>query len=148
MVVVVWGIAAGLYFLRTGRFPVPLPDFERDALAHDLEELTVAGDVLFEYRSTVIRSEGERLLDGVARLLVAHPGFDVFVDGHADSTGEPDDNRVLSQRRAEAVVTYLVGAGVPADQLTARGYGDIRPRAVNDTDEGRALNRRVEFTLP
>ena len=143
----VWAVAAGLYYLRTGTFPLPLPQFERDALAHDLAELTVEGDVLFEYRSTAIRPGGQDLLDEIAVLLVDHPDFEVFVDGHADSSGNAVDNRALSQRRAEAVVAYLVEVGVPADQLTPRGFGDTRPRSDNLTDAGRTLNRRVEFTL-
>ncbi len=147
LAVLVWSVAAGLYFLRTGRLPIPLPDFERDALAHDLEELTVDGDVLFEYRSTRIRDGGHEVLAGVADLLLAHPDFDVFVDGHADATGEAEDNRVLGLRRAEAVVAELVGLGVPTDRLSPRGFGEARPRATNDTDAGRALNRRVEFVL-
>lgn len=145
--IVVWAVAAALYFARTGRLPIPLPDFERDALAHDLEQLTVDGDVLFAYRSAAILDGGTATLDEVADLIVAHPNFAVYVDGHADSTGENEYNQELSLRRAEAVVTYLVAAGVDPGQLAPRGFGETRPRAPNTSPEGRADNRRVEFTL-
>lgn len=145
--VVAWLIVAALYFMRTGRLPIPVPRFERDALAHDLEELTVDGDVLFAYRSATILDGGAEILDRVAELVAAHPDFGIYVDGHADATGEDEYNRALSLRRAEAVVAHLVDRGVTAGRLLARGFGESRPRAPNDTPEGRAANRRVEFTL-
>jgi outer membrane protein OmpA-like peptidoglycan-associated protein len=95
----------------------------------------------------VILPPGATVLDEVADLVGAHPDFGVFVDGHADSTGDAEYNRALSLRRAEAVVVYLVNRGVTESQLRARGFGESAPRASNATDEGRARNRRVEFRL-
>ena len=146
-VIAAWAIAASLYFARTGRLPIPIPRFERDALAHDLEVLTVEGDVLFAYRSAVILPAGTAVLDEVADLVGAHSEFGVFVDGHADSRGEAEYNLELSLRRAEAVVAYLVEQGIARAQLHARGFGETSPRAPNTTDEGRSRNRRVEFRL-
>jgi outer membrane protein OmpA-like peptidoglycan-associated protein len=71
----------------------------------------------------------------------------VIVEGHTDSTGSDAYNQALSQRRADAVLNYLVRKGVPANRLTARGFGKSSPVASNDTREGRALNRRVELEV-
>jgi OOP family OmpA-OmpF porin len=65
------------------------------------------------------------------------------VEGHTDSTGADAYNQALSERRANAVLKYLVDAGVPAARLSARGFGESEPVADNDTAEGRAQNRRV-----
>jgi OOP family OmpA-OmpF porin len=67
--------------------------------------------------------------------------------GHTDAVGDPAANLRLSQDRADAVVRWLVLAGVSSDRLEAVGYGDTRPVAENDTDAGRAENRRVEFQV-
>jgi len=71
----------------------------------------------------------------------------IEIGGHTDNTGDANANQALSQQRAEAVQAYLVQQGVPAVMLTAKGYGDTRPIASNDTDEGRFRNRRIEFTI-
>ncbi|MCB1832791.1 MAG: OmpA family protein, partial [Geminicoccaceae bacterium] len=67
------------------------------------------------------------------------------VQGHTDSTGATDYNQGLSERRAQSVLDYLTGKGVEAERLTAVGFGENRPIASNDTEEGRAQNRRVEI---
>jgi outer membrane protein OmpA-like peptidoglycan-associated protein len=71
----------------------------------------------------------------------------VRVEGHTDSKGSDAYNIKLSQRRANAVRDYLIAHGVEADRLVAVGYGETRPVADNGTAEGRARNRRVEFTI-
>jgi OOP family OmpA-OmpF porin len=69
------------------------------------------------------------------------------VVGHTDTDGEDASNQTLSEKRAQAVADYLVKAGLPADRFTATGYGSTQPVASNDTDEGRAQNRRIEFVV-
>ncbi|MCB1733535.1 MAG: OmpA family protein, partial [Halieaceae bacterium] len=71
----------------------------------------------------------------------------VEVQGHTDDRGDDTSNLRLSQRRAEAVVEYLVNNGVDAGRLTARGYGELVPIEPNETKQGRAENRRVEFKI-
>jgi len=84
----------------------------------------------------------------IAKILKDSPGFHVQVDGHTDNVGNPESNRKLSQNRAEAVVKYLVQKkGVDAKQLSAKGFGDSQSIADNKTQRGRAMNRRVDFTV-
>jgi len=88
------------------------------------------------------------VLDAVAAVLKAYPGiFLVEVAGHTDNVGPADANRALSQKRAEAVVAYLVSKGIDAKRLQAKGYGPDKPIADNLMSSGRQKNRRVEFTI-
>lgn len=85
------------------------------------------------------------VLDRVAVSLAAYPEIRVEVAGHTDSKGSRAYNVRLSQKRAEAVRDYLVGKGIAADRMVAKGYGPDKPIATNDTEEGRAQNRRTEL---
>ena len=75
-------------------------------------------------------------------------GLEVVIEGHTDSTGSAETNMALSQRRADAVLKFLVvNYGVTPDRLAARGLGPQEPIASNDSPDGRALNRRIEFRI-
>ncbi len=88
------------------------------------------------------------LLDQVAAVIQQlSPALRVRIEGHSDDHGNPQYNTDLSFRRARAVVEYLSGRGVARERLEFRGYGSQHPVAPNDSPEGRALNRRVEFTI-
>jgi outer membrane protein OmpA-like peptidoglycan-associated protein len=76
-----------------------------------------------------------------------NPQIKVQVSGHTDNVGSPADNLKLSNNRAKAVVDYLVSKGIDIKRLTWKGYGETKPVADNKTEEGRALNRRTEFTI-
>lgn len=97
----------------------------------------------FEFDKDVITPAGRRVLDGVARQLAQCPDVRLVVEGHTDSRGSDAYNQNLSERRAASVRRYLVERRIAPDRLQARGYGESRPVASNDTDEGRARNRRV-----
>jgi outer membrane protein OmpA-like peptidoglycan-associated protein len=103
--------------------------------------------ITFETGNADIRSSSRRVLEMAAEALVRHPELVVEVQGHTDNLGDAEENLRLSQARAEAVVGWLVLAGVDADRLMAVGYGETRPMAENETDAGRAENRRVEFLV-
>lgn len=117
------------------------------ALRQVIEGLTLRLDVHFDTNRSEIRDESFPALDRAVRMLVEHPSLRLEVGGHTDAVGSERANERLSQARASAVLDYLVAAGVEADRITARGYGESRPVASNDSEEGRALNRRVEVRL-
>lgn len=108
------------------------------------EKITLRG-VHFDFNKAKIRPGDAAILDEAATELKAHPKVQVDVNGYCDSIGSDAYNLKLSERRAQAVTTYLVEAGVPSDRLIAHGYGKSDFVASNDTPEGRAQNRRVEL---
>jgi outer membrane protein OmpA-like peptidoglycan-associated protein len=103
--------------------------------------------VLFETALVSIKPESDATLDTIANLLALCSETTFDVEGHTDSRGDEGYNEALSKARAVAVVTALRDRGVPTEQLSAKGYGETRPIADNETLEGRALNRRVVFTV-
>ncbi len=109
------------------------------------EEDLVLRDVNFEFDSATLTSGAEQILDGVAEKLRANENVRVRIEGHTDSVGSASYNEQLSQERADAVADYLVGQGVERDRMETTGFGESQPVATNDTDEGRAENRRVEL---
>src|SRR3972149_6958530 len=102
-------------------------------------------DVHFAFDSAQLTSEAKSRLDAAVAAINANPSDTVSIEGHTDSMGSDAYNSQLSQRRARAVVDYLVSKGVSASRLKAVGKGENHPVASNDTREGRAKNRRVEI---
>ncbi|HET6603125.1 MAG TPA: OmpA family protein [Xanthomonadaceae bacterium] len=109
--------------------------------------MTLSGDA-FASGAASLRPEARANLQRVVQFVQAHPSVQVLIEGHTDSQGSANLNQVLSQRRAEAVRQALVEEGVDAGRLRAVGYGEDRPVAANDTEAGRARNRRVEIVVP
>ena len=104
--------------------------------------------VYFATDRAVIRRRSYPLLQNVAHVLRAHPEIDMIrIEGHTDSRASDDYNLDLSQRRAEAVVEFLIAEGIARSRLIARGYGETQPVDSNATRDGRAANRRVEFNI-
>jgi outer membrane protein OmpA-like peptidoglycan-associated protein len=118
---------------------------EKAAVFEKGQETLVLEGVHFETNSANLTQESYSILDDVAAKLRDNPKVKVEIQGHTDEVGTPEYNQDLSQRRAETVRDYLVSKGVKEDRLVAKGYGATRPVASNDTDEGRAKNRRVEL---
>ncbi|MCC7386131.1 MAG: OmpA family protein [Deltaproteobacteria bacterium] len=113
------------------------------------DRLIIEERVFFATGSATILARSYRLLQNVAQVIIAHPEIPrVIVEGHTDDVGSDETNKKLSQRRAESVRAYLIRQRVSADRLRAIGYGEERPIAPNDTNEGRSTNRRVEFVVP
>jgi outer membrane protein OmpA-like peptidoglycan-associated protein len=111
-------------------------------------QVTIKDQVNFDFNSAVIGPQSTSILDEVAATILAHQEIArLEVQGHTDNVGDLAYNLQLSQQRAEAVVDALVKRGVPAERLTAAGYGATRPIFANDTDSGRAANRRVQFEI-
>ena len=121
--------------------------FQVDANCHIIEQTIVVRAVDFEFNSTQLTVPAQHTLDEVATALLTQPELNVEIQGHTDSIGSDAYNLSLSQRRAEAVKVYLIGRGLSATALTAKGYGKAKPIADNHTAEGRAQNRRVAFQV-
>jgi len=101
--------------------------------------------VNFDFDQATIRPDASAILDEAVEILREQPNLDVSVDGHTDAIGSEAYNQRLSERRAQAVVDYLVRHGIERSRLEPRGFGKSQPVASNATDEGRAQNRRVEL---
>ncbi|MDG2307286.1 MAG: OmpA family protein [Candidatus Binatia bacterium] len=101
--------------------------------------------VHFDFDKASLRPEGEPILAAAAKILNEDSNLQVEVQGYTDGVGSAEYNIGLSDRRAATVKDYLVSQGVAASRLTTRGFGKADPVATNETDEGRAQNRRVEL---
>ena len=111
-------------------------------------KINIKEQVFFETAKAVIKSESFELLNEVAKIIIDNPHIgNIDVEGHTDSRGKYNYNKRLSQQRADSVVKYLTERGVESSRLKGVGYGPDRPIDSNDTEEGRARNRRVEFTI-
>jgi OOP family OmpA-OmpF porin len=111
-----------------------------------VDVIAIGERVLFATDTATLLPESAPALEEVLKVMSEHPELTlVEVQGHTDGTGAAERNARLGQERAEAVVTWLVAHGIATERLRAHGYGADKPIADNDTDEGRAQNRRVEF---
>lgn len=101
----------------------------------------------FDTASTQLTPDSGQTVSNLAAILKAYPNAKIELAGHTDNTGSPQANQQLSLNRADAVKAMLVSDGIGADRITTQGYGQDRPVATNDTEEGRAKNRRTELTV-
>jgi len=109
--------------------------------------VTIKDQILFDVDRADIRPASEAEIDRIANVLKRYPKTMITVAGHTDDAGHADHNKALSERRANAVKSALIGRGVAVDRMTAMGFGPNRPVASNETPEGRAENRRVELHI-
>ena len=108
---------------------------------------TVADDLRFDDATGKLKSESSAATTRLAKVLTAFGKVKLKIEGHTDNMGDPGDNKKKSLERATAVKDALVEAGVPADRITVEGAGQEHPIAANDTEEGRAANRRIELSI-
>jgi outer membrane protein OmpA-like peptidoglycan-associated protein len=144
----IWG---NLHLAETG-YTIIVADatIDQGKLAADLGSqchLALTG-VLFDFDKATLKPESDAVLQQVGGLMSRNGGLRLEVQGHTDAVGSDAYNQPLSEARARSVVVWLTQRGVAANRLTARGYGKTRPIASNDTDAGRAQNRRVEIADP
>jgi OmpA-OmpF porin, OOP family len=104
-------------------------------------------NIFFETGKSELRPESNSELDRVVATLTENPKMTIDVGGHTDNVGSNETNLKLSQDRADAVREYVIGKGVEPDRVGGKGFGETKPVAPNDTDEGRQRNRRVEFII-
>ncbi len=149
---------SGHYVLRPGDRPAINPQAKRTAVdcgqanaqpaeipQTDLQLVLDASDILFEFDKWVLRAEVVPELDKWAAYFMQNPQVTAEIDGHTDSIGTTAYNQTLSERRAEAVMNYLIKKGVNPRTFVTRGFGENQPVAPNTTYEGRQKNRRVEL---
>lgn len=133
-------------------------DAQADALEAELEgakvervgeglQLTFDSGIFFGFDSAELQSEARQNLDVLVRNLQTYPGYNVVIVGHTDSRGRAEYNQRLSERRAQAAGNYLISRGIEARRIDTIGMGMTEPVASNDTDAGRAMNRRVEIAI-
>ncbi|MEK6202101.1 MAG: OmpA family protein [Desulfobulbaceae bacterium] len=146
--------ATAIYTLRQGGSHEPLQTSRSgddkagpEKQAADLPIVIVASDILFEFDKWVIKDDFSHELNQWVDYFQSNPQVTAEIYGHTDSTGPSAYNQKLSEKRAQAVLNYLVEKGVATERLTARGFGESKPIAPNNTSEGRQKNRRVELNL-
>ncbi len=108
-------------------------------------EVKITQQIHFAYNKAIVKSESYPILDAVLEVLNKNTDIKLEIQGHTDSRGSDAYNKSLSDQRAAAVRKYLVSRGIDPARLVSKGYGEEQPIVDNDTDENRALNRRVQF---
>jgi outer membrane protein OmpA-like peptidoglycan-associated protein len=124
----------------TYRIDIPLQPIEVNA-AVELK------NIFFATNSYAIQPASTAELDILVKLLNDNPGLKIRINGHTDNVGKAADNLTLSNNRAKAVVDYLLSKGIAADRLSSKGFGATSPIADNNTEDGRARNRRTELQV-
>ncbi len=104
-------------------------------------------NIYFDFDRTTLQEASYPELNKVVEFLKQNPSVEIEIAGHTDDKGSDIYNQTLSQGRSQTVVDYIIGQGIESHRLTARGYGESKPIDTNDTPEGQANNRRVEFTV-
>jgi len=134
---------------QAGEIPTgdPQPEIKLRAHKDSDESAFELRDVQFATNSTEMSSAAKIVLVAFAEYLIENPRFDVDIEGHTDDVGRAEENLDLSNRRARVVADFLIAEGVDSERLHAKGFGQQRPKSDNSTSEGRAINRRTEFTV-
>jgi OOP family OmpA-OmpF porin len=110
-------------------------------------DLLAKARIRFESGKADLSPDSLGLLDRLTETALRCPTANIEIAGHTDADGDASNNQSLSEKRAQAVADYLVRGGLPANRFTAAGYGSSQPIAANDTDEGKAQNRRIDFVV-
>ncbi len=110
-------------------------------------QVTFASGLLYDFDAAVVKTEAQSNLRALAGSLDKYPDTDLVIIGHTDQVGSASYNQALSERRAEAASRYLISQGVSSGRIATRGLGESEPVASNETEAGRAGNRRVEVAI-
>jgi outer membrane protein OmpA-like peptidoglycan-associated protein len=147
-----WSDDAGFAIVGTApapeAAPAPEPEPQKRVEVRD-NKIVINEKIQFELDSAKILEVSHSLLNEVADVIRKNPQIkEILIEGHASADGSDQHNMTLSDKRAKAVMNYLVAkAGIDKKMLKAKGYGETKPIASNDTEDGRETNRRVEFTI-
>lgn len=124
-----------------------LPGAEVERVGDGIKITLNESIVTFAFDSSDLTAVAKTNLDKLTEILINNPDTNINIYGHTDSKGSDSYNLSLSERRANSVKNYLISKGIAASRLIAKGEGEAMPVATNDTEEGRAKNRRVEFAI-
>lgn len=113
----------------------------------EVGEIIRLNNIFFDYDKATLRPESFPELERVVDFLKTSPKVEIELSGHTDDKGSDNYNLTLSQQRAKAVVDYIISKGIAPSRMIAKGYGETKPVATNETEEGRQLNRRVQFEI-
>jgi outer membrane protein OmpA-like peptidoglycan-associated protein len=113
----------------------------------EVGKTVIIDNIYFNFDKTSLKEASFPELDRLNDLMIQNPGIKIEIQGHTDSKGSDDYNLTLSDGRAQSVMQYLLDKGIANDRMKAKGLGETAPISSNDTEEGRAKNRRVEFTI-
>lgn len=141
------GLGLQLNFPPAPPAPPPPPPPPTPAPTQPVHKKIVLRAVHFDFDKATIRADAAPVLDEAVQILKEEGGVAVITEGHTDAIGTVGYNLKLSLRRAEAVRNYLIAHGIDASRISTEGFGKSQPVATNDTDEGRAQNRRVELRV-
>jgi len=147
---VVGGAAGAIIGARMDRQAKELEQTVKGATVERVGEgiqVTFASGLLFDFDSDIPRAEAKANLRELALSLAKYADTDLLILGHTDQVGTSAYNQGLSERRGNAVASYLMAQGVSGTRLAARGLGETEPIATNDTEAGRQANRRVEVSI-
>ena len=120
---------------------------EATTCRNKFSDIASKGGITFKTGGGALDKRALGTLDELVQTAKSCANIVITVEGHTDSAGSEEANKLLSQRRAQAVVDYFIGSGLDANHLNAVGYGETKPIASNDTAQGRAQNRRIQFTI-
>jgi outer membrane protein OmpA-like peptidoglycan-associated protein len=107
----------------------------------------VLKNIFFDVNKTDLKPESQVELDNLVQLMKDNPTLKIQINGHTDNVGKAADNLKLSNGRAQSVVAYITSKGIAAERLSAQGFGATQPVDSNDSEEGRAKNRRTELKV-
>jgi outer membrane protein OmpA-like peptidoglycan-associated protein len=123
-----------------------LPNAQVERVGEGIK-ITFGSDILFDVNSYQLKPETKRQLTEFAQTLNKYEDTDIRIEGHADATGSDATNQTLSERRAQAVASFLESQGVKSSRIEEKGYGEAQPIADNTSEAGRSKNRRVDVAV-
>jgi outer membrane protein OmpA-like peptidoglycan-associated protein/uncharacterized protein YegL len=126
---------------------MPKPLSRQDSTVEEAFNALEFPAIKFEFDKTIIVKGTDEGIDNVVKFMKEHPKLKIEIQGHTDNRGSDEHNIPLSQARADVVKAILVGKGLPADRMTAKGYGSTQPLVPNTTEENRQINRRIDFKI-
>jgi len=114
---------------------------------YKLDQIVRLNNIFFDVDKFDLKAESFTELNEVLKILTQNPEMHIEISGHTDNTGTNEYNITLSKNRANAVISYLIGKGIDKKRLSSAGFGSSKPAESNDTELGRALNRRIEMKI-